>query len=629
MANPPTKPTRPTSARQVGTASRSTLAGYPPALVEATLDRLVASSTFRRSQRHRRFLAHLVRAALAGEHERLKEVVIGIDVFGRSLERYDPRRDPIVRVEAGRVREKLARFYADEGAEEPFEIGIPIGSYVPTFSRRRPGARLARPVGSLAVLPFTVLSDARDDEAMSAGLSNQMIDTLGRISGLKVVARFSASKAMQDAPDVRTAGKLLGVTHVVDGSIQRGRSRVRCIAQLSRTRDGLRIWSGRFEHDAGADADWFRFQDQITDAVFEAVMDALFRNASSGDAVAQPPAQAGPTMSTDTRARDLYERARYLNQQGTIEAYRRAIELLERAVAIDPTFAQAHSHLGAARANLAPFVFAPAAPSFAKVREAAMRALELDPLDGDARALLAVIVHRMEGGWAAAEPMFREALRLAPSSMLAHTTYSWGLVFNGQFNEAMQHARTALELDPLNLAVRAHNARLYSYAREPDLALAELNAVLDLDPAHLYSRLMQGMVQLSVGALDEALAAFDRIIAEVPDHSGAHFYRVCALGLKGEVDQGRVELKTLLERLDPADYSLFNVALAQACMGDDARCFESLDEAGRVHDYLFVSMPAQVLFDRYRDDPRYLALIERYGLPLLPPWPDEQTAPLR
>src|ERR1700754_2175051 len=87
---------------------------FPPGLLEAALARVVASSTFRRSQRHREFLDHIVRAAIAGRHELLKEVVIGLEVFRRPIDRYDPRRDPIVRVEAARIREKLARFYAGE-----------------------------------------------------------------------------------------------------------------------------------------------------------------------------------------------------------------------------------------------------------------------------------------------------------------------------------------------------------------------------------------------------------------------------------------------------------------------------------------------------------------------------------
>ena len=111
------------------------LGDFPSAWVEAALERLLVSDTFRRSQRHRRFLTHVVGAGLAGRHDRLKEIIIGLEVFGRALPGYDPREDPIVRVEAGRIRDKLERFYEGEGAAESYQIGIPVGGYLPRFTR--------------------------------------------------------------------------------------------------------------------------------------------------------------------------------------------------------------------------------------------------------------------------------------------------------------------------------------------------------------------------------------------------------------------------------------------------------------------------------------------------------------
>ncbi len=133
-------------------------AGYAATVVEDALGRIVASRTFSRSKRHQRFLRHVVDAALAGRHDALKEVVIGLEVFGRDIAHYDPRRDPIVRVEAGRVREKLARYYGDEGAGDAFEIQIPVGGYLPQLSRRPSSRPPPRAFASLAVLPFANLS---------------------------------------------------------------------------------------------------------------------------------------------------------------------------------------------------------------------------------------------------------------------------------------------------------------------------------------------------------------------------------------------------------------------------------------------------------------------------------------
>lgn len=583
----------------------------PPAAIREALDRILASRTFRRSQRHRRFLSHVVDASLAGRHEDLKEVVIGIEVFDRPIADYDPRRDPIVRVEVGRIREKLTRYYDVEGLRETLQLAIPIGGYVPRFTRRTPLARLSqRP---LAVLPFTDLSRHAGDAGFAAGLADQLIDTLGSVPGLRVVARFSAFKAHEKESDPRRIGRLLGVSEVIEGSIQRSGSRMRCIAQLSRTRDGVRLWSHRFERDTTVDDDVFAFQDTIADGVRDAVLAIL---EPSRDGLVRTPR---PMLTSNVEARDLFERARYHAQQGTIEGFRKAIELLEQSVALAPDFAQAHSHLGAARANLAPYVFAPTIPSFAKVKASAMKALALDPLDGDARALLGVIAHRIEAGWDEAEPLFREALRVAPNSMLAHTAYAWGLVFRGRYDEAIALAETALVLDPLNLGQRAYNARLYAYAGRYDVALRELHLVLELEPDHLFARIALGITHLSMRQYDLALPQFERVTARMPEHPIAHFHIVCVLALQGHVERARRELDELLVRFRDVDHSLVNVAAARACLGDRDGMLADLEGAARARDYLFVSVPGIVLFDRYRDDPGYRSLLTRHGLALLPP----------
>ena len=608
-------------------ALAAALADYPSALIEVTLERVIASSTFRRSQRHRDFLVHVVRAGLAGRHDQLKEVIIGLAVFGRLLPAYDPRRDPIVRVEAGRIRDKLARFYDGEGAAEAFQIVIPIGSYLPQFMRRKFVARPAQIANSLAVLPFANLAGDTDDASFSFGLADQLIDTLGRIPGLKIVARLSATKARDGGMDLKEIGKLLNVNHVLEGSLQRSGSRLRCIAQLSRTRDSLRIWSQRFDHDSDCQDDLFDYQDTIADAVMTA-LSALQLPAAFDERSARSMTGLWP-INTDSRdARDLFERARYMNQKRTVEGYEKAVMLLERAVVLDPSFGQAYSYLGSARANLTALIVEPSYPAFDKVRQAAHRALELDPLDGEAHALLGFIAYRLEYSWTTAEPMFHEALRLSPNAPLIHTSYAWGLVFNGRFDEAMQHTRLAHELDPLNLGLRANNAAIAKYARQYALAIHEFKAVLELDPSHLFSHVMLGITYLSIGENDEAMPHFDQVCRLTPNHPSPHFCRIAAHGLRNEIELGKRELAALLERLGDAYYSRFNLAMAQSCLGDVDGAYESLEVAARQRDVLFVSLPAHALFGRHRDEPRYRDLLHRHSLPLLPPfplWSGEQT----
>lgn len=594
----------------------SDLSDFPEALAQTALDRVLGSQTFRRSSRHKHFLTHVVRATLDGQHEQLKEMIIGLEVFGRPLHEYDPRRDPIVRVEAGRIREKLTRFYEGEGASEPLQIAIPVGSYAPRLIRRTISPVPRAEITPLAVLPFGNLSGLPEDAAFAVGLADQLIDTLGRRPNLRVVARFSSFKAHEKETDLKAIGRVLSVGHVVEGSIQRSGHRVRCIAHLSKAKTGVRVWSQRFERDTSVDDDLFAFQDTIADAVLAAVVLALAPDARARSAGA--PIATRPVMTTNAKARDLFERARYHAQQGSIAGFETAIGLLEKAVEIDPDFAQAHSHLSAARGNLAPYVFAPSIPSFAKVKDAAMRALELDPHNGEALAMLGVIAHRIEGGWADAEPILQEALRVAPNSMLAHTAYAWGLLFNGRYAEAVALAERAIELDPLNIGQRAYNARLYAYAGMLDRSIDELHAVLALEPDHLFAQVALGIAYVTIGRLDLAMPCFQRVAEQRPDHPIAPLHVVAVLGLQGRVDEGRAMLQALLGRFRPDQYSLVNVAAARGCLGDRAGMLADLEKAAYIRDYLFVSVPLIVFFDAWREDAQFVSLLRRYGLDLLP-----------
>ena len=591
------------------------LTAFPGALVEAILARATGSNTFRRSVRHRRFLEYLVRTTLAGHVERLKEVVIGIEVFGRSVADYDPRTDPIVRVEAGRLRDKLARYYSGEGAGESFELVIPIGGYGPHLARRTGAGRATRDLGSFAVLPLASLSGRDDDAAFSVGLADQLIDTLGRLPGLKVVARTSSLQAGERGGDAKTVGRLLGVTHVIEGSLQRSGRRLRCIAHLSRTADGVRLWSQRF--DLAGEDDLFAFQDEIADAVLTAV---------AAQTAARDPrlvrSLATRAAGTDERAaRDLFERGRYMAQQLSIDGFRKAIELFERAVAIDTSYARAHTALAAAHANLAGMIVGPSLDAYRAADAAARNALAADPLDGDAHAILAALAYRFQFEWKKSQPMFREALRLAPSSTVPHSGYAWALVFNGHPAEALRHARIAQELDPLNLGLRANNAFIHAYAREIEFALTESRAVLELDPDHLYSHIVSGMAHLWSASPERALPHFEFVMRALPEHTAAWFGRICVLGLRGTADalaQGRRELAALVARFGGRHYSHVHRAMAEASVGDRDGVLASLDRAADERDMLFVSVPADRLFDRYHADAAFVELLGRHGLELSP-----------
>jgi adenylate cyclase len=589
--------------------------GYPRALVESSLERVLASDVFRRSERHRRFMRHIVRAALDGQPERLKEVLLAIDLFDRKLAEYDPKHDPIVRVEAGRLRDKLARYYEREGSSDPFAFVIRVGSYVPQFERRDKRAVMERQIETFAVLPFASSGGRDEDAAFTVGLADQMINMLGRAADLKVVARVSAFKARDRNLEVRDIGRLLHVTRVIDGSIQRQGERMRCIAHIYRTRDGVVLWSQTFDsntvrHPVDGSVDLFAFQDHIVEVVLAAASPSASvvadRSRPRGDPLVAP--------SDTRRARDLLDRARYLSRRYDATNTGKVIELLDQAVAIDDTNPQVHLALAAACIDEISLLNTPSTALLPTARKAARHALELDPRSGDAISMEGAIAGRFDLDWPRAERLFREALRIAPHAVAVNYRYAYCLILNGRFDEGLRHLRFALDLDPLNLGVRASQVHLLAYSRDFEGAMEEANAILELEAGHLYVHVVLGLINVYRGELDEGLKHFDFVIAALPAHPAARFNRICVLGLRGEGERGRLELDALLTSLADRHCPSFSLAMAYAGLRDRPRMYAALERAALERDPLVCSLAVDPLFEPFHNDPLFLALLERHGL---------------
>jgi TolB-like protein len=240
--------------------------------IRRALGRVTRSDIFRTSDRLNRFLAFVVETRLA-EKECPKEAEIARTVYGR-LDAYDSRLDPIVRVEAHRLRLKLHEYYATTGANDPIEILIPKGGYRPDFRRRRHGDD-SRPASDgaetrLLVLPLVV--DSAPDRAFADGVTDELIGALARTPGLRVIGRTSAFQLKAPAANLRRRIRQLGASIVLEGSLRRNSDRVRVNVQLVDESDGASVWSGVFER---APKDVLDLQEELGLAITTAVRDAL------------------------------------------------------------------------------------------------------------------------------------------------------------------------------------------------------------------------------------------------------------------------------------------------------------------------------------------------------------------
>lgn len=608
-------------------ASRPDAAAPTQREIESALQRVLDSRSFRRSSRHRRFLQYLVRSSVSGQVGELRESVVGVAVFDRSADTFDPRKDPVVRVEAGRLREKLSRYYREEGVDETLVIEVPVGGYATRFMARfvtrfaqrgasadssgRDASGKARP--AIAVMPLDPLGVNPDDEMLCVGLANQLIDTLSRVPGQRVASRHSVIKARAANMAAAELARTFGVAYVLSGSLQRHGDKLRCIVNLCRARDERHVWSQRFERVDTDPASLFDFQDTIAIAATVAV--GRLGGAGSGDGPSTTPFPSG---TSNVEARDLFEQARYLAHKRTFASCEKAIGYLERAIRLDPQFARAHGELGLVNFSLAGLRSEAPASNVSAARRAATRALELDAKDGEALSLLASITCRIDRNWSVAEPMFVEALRLNDHASATHIAYATCLAYNGRFDEALEHAAIARRGDPLNLGLRAVAASVACFASRYERAIREQREVLSLEPDHLFALVNLAIASMTVGDLDAAEHALDHACALAPDQPGPAFNRLACLGLRGRTDEAIDRLESALRRLVERPYSRFALATAQGATGQTDEMYRSLDHAARTRDLLYASLPVYPLFRTRHGEARFLDQLRQTGLRAVP-----------
>ena len=247
--------------------------------IREQLVRILNSGPFHQSQRRQRFLEYLVNETLAGRGERLKGYNVALEVFDRP-ETFDPTIDPLVRIEAARLREKLREYYGTDGQGDPIHIDLPKGTYTPQIEFRHEGApRIARrrapptqevssTVPAVAVLPFDDLSADQNLGYLGDGVAEDIITALSRFPDLVVVARSSSFAYKGKAVDMRQVGKELGVDYVVEGSVRKDGDKLRIVSQLIDTKNGEHVWAERFDRSG---TDPWALQDEVTGMIVSAI----------------------------------------------------------------------------------------------------------------------------------------------------------------------------------------------------------------------------------------------------------------------------------------------------------------------------------------------------------------------
>lgn len=552
-----------------------------------------------------RFLRFAVEKSLAGEADALKEYLLGVEVFDRKSS-YDPRVDPIVRVEARRLRSKLKKYYESQGCDDEIVVEFPTGSYAPKFRfKEATSASIEnKPSAStIAVLPFTNLSADADNEYFSDGLTEELIHGLTKVPGLRVVAWNSAAKLKGTPQDVYAIGEQLGVSTVLMGSVRRFGGRLRIIAQLIDASTGYYMWSETYDRML---EDLFAIQEEISRAIVQKLKIRLVMPRSA------PVTSRSPY---NVEAYNLYLKGRFHWNKRTGEGLKRSAEYFRQAIALEPGFALAYAGLSDAYSLLADYGLLTPVEAMPEAKAAASKAIDLDPTLGEAYSSLAFISSHFDWNWAQAEEYYRRAMELNPGYSTAHHWFALDyLGMLGRFEEAFVEIRIARQLDPLSTIIREGVGFLMMLSGRYDEAVAEYRETLELDPYFYKGYTSLGRVLIQRGNYEEAIGMLLKgrsFSSDIPNILGALGQAYAMAGDR----QTAVELVRELEQLSERKYVPCTCfAVIYMGMRDYDRALGYLERGCEHRELPLTGLAVHSAYEGLRGEPRFQRLLERIGL---------------
>jgi len=448
---------------------------------------------------------------------------------------------------------------------------------------------------SIAVLPFADMSAGQDQEYFADGLSEELLNLLAKLPELRVIGRTSSFQFKGRNEDLRAIGEKLNVAHILEGSVRKSGEKLRITAQLIRAADGSHLWSESYDRTL---VDIFAVQDEIAGEVVKALKLTLLGTKSTTR-----------SRSVDPEAYNLALQGRFFLDRRGRKEFELAVGYFRRSLERDPSYAPAWAGLSESYSSQADRGYVPVADAYRRAREAAEKALELDPQLADAHLAMGVIQSHYDWDWDSADASYRKALDLEPGNAMALRRVAGQAKKLGLWSETIDLGNKAIERDPLRPALYSNRGYALLAVNRDKEAEAAFRKVLELDPDGDFWHLSLGLALLLQGKTEAALQAMQQETEELWRLFGLPL-AFHALGRRGESNAALAALKD-----KHAENWAYQIAGVHAFRGEADLAFEWLERAYDQRDGGVTEIKADRLMRGLVGDPRYKAFLRKLKLP--------------
>ena len=457
---------------------------------------------------------------------------------------------------------------------------------------------------SIAVLPFANMSSDPEQEFFSDGISEEIINMLAQVPGLKVAGRTSSFSFKGKNQDLRLIGEQLSVNYVLEGSVRKSGNKVRITAQLISVADGYHLWSERYDRQL---EDIFDIQDEISMAILNAIKIKLF--GSARDAVLKK-------YTDNPETYQLYLQGRYhYNKWAGSDGFNKAIDYFEAAIKIDSDYALAYAGIASSYFYLWMYNYLPPEKCLAQLKQSIKQSLQLDSEIAESHIVLARMKFYYEWDFTGATIEFKKAVELNPNIAEAHEKYALCLGLMGNRTEAVKHAAIASSLDPFSLMINFNVAVAFGSMGDFEKELEYGRRLIELEPNFYGGHFHVGFYLMSLKRYKEAASEFETTVHQNYGYFSLHYLGL-TYGAMGEKAKARAVIEKMENLVSTQGVGNCDFGAVYMAIGEYDEAFQYFEKAIEKHEGRMLFWKYEILhFPEFEKDPRTKQLFEKIGLP--------------